>query len=102
MHIHHLTITTGHSRRSHRHEIAPQVLADLRGMLADALPNGVQSGRISLHMIEPAGHWLRLTRYGRCLLVSVMHDDAPLCTFGVATHSRCGPCCGDASLTAPS
>ena len=90
MHIHYLTITTGHSRRSHRHEIAPQVLADLRGMLAAALPPGAQTGRIDLTMIEPAGYWLRLTRYGRCLLVSVMRDDAPLCTFGVATHSRCG------------
>ena len=90
MHIHHLTITTGHSRRSNRHEIAPQVLADLRGMLAAALPPGAQTGRIDLTMIEPAGHWLRLTRHGRCLLCTLMRDDVPLVTFGIATHSRCG------------
>lgn len=90
-HLHHLTITTGHSRRYHRHEVAPHVLAGLRQLLRDALPPGRDTGRIELDMIEPAGHWLRLTRYGRCLLATLMHaDDMPLVTFGVATHSRCG------------
>ena len=90
MHIHHLTITTGHSRRSNRHEIAPQVLADLRGMLASALPPGAQSGRIDLPTVDPPGHWLQLRRHGRCLLCALMRDAVPLVTFGVATHSRCG------------
>lgn len=86
-HIHHLTLTTGHTRRSWRHEIDPGVLRDLGRLLR----RGIDTGRIDLTMIEPAGHWVRVTPHGKCVLLTVMHgDDMPLVTFGVAAHSRCG------------
>jgi len=85
-HIHHLTITTGHSRRSWRHEIEPDVLALTRELLV----RGLEAGRVDVPA-ETAGHWMRVTRSGRCLLVTVMHgEDLPLVTFGVAAHSRGG------------
>lgn len=86
-HIHHLTITTGHTRRSLRDEIDPAVRPGIARLLAD----GLAAGRVDLTMVHPPGHWLRLTPNGKCLAVTVMHgDDLPLVTFGVASHSRCG------------
>lgn len=88
MHLHHLTITTGHSRRSWRHEIEPEALAASARLLSDALTAPI-GGRIHLP-VQPAGCELQVTPHGRCLLGSVWHGDAPIVTFGVASHSRCG------------
>lgn len=84
-HIHHLTIQTGHTRRSWRHEIEPSALMGSAALLEAALRNG----RVDLP-VEPAGHCLRVTGEGRCMVATVYHDELPLVTFGVASHSRCG------------
>jgi hypothetical protein len=89
MHIHHLTLTTGHSRRSHRDEITPETMR----AAGDLLTRGIEAGRLELDMIQPAGHWLRITSTPdrRCLLATVSHgDELPLVTFGVALRPRCG------------
>jgi hypothetical protein len=86
MHLHHLTLQTGHSRRSERSEIVPHARAATAELLREALA----TGRAELP-IEPAGYWMRTTPHGRCLLVTVMHgDELPLVTYGVATHAYCG------------
>jgi hypothetical protein len=86
MHIHHFTITTGDSRLSWRYEIEPSALR----AAADLLAAAVRDGRVDLP-VQPAGHWMRVTGEGRCMVATISHDEAPLVTFGVvAAHSRCG------------
>jgi hypothetical protein len=85
MHLHHLTLTTGHSRRCERDEIDADALAATGDLLAAALAQG----RAALP-VQPAGIELEAHSQGRCLVCTVWHDEVPLVTFGVASHSRCG------------
>lgn len=87
--IQHITIQTGHVRRSWRHEIDPAILEQVGAILADALRGDRQIPG------DPPGCILRAMRSGRCLLASVRSPEEsgariPLVTFGVAAHSRCG------------
>lgn len=88
MHIHHLTITTGHSRRSWRHEIDPEALRRCGEILARAI-DGERPRLLD-------GCSLQVTASGRCMIGTVWAPhpaggaDVPVVTFGVAQHSRCG------------
>lgn len=95
--LHHLTLDTGHARRSWRHEIAPDALAGSRQLLQRALDaGGAPGGSDAVPLpVPPLGRYsLTATGAGRCLVVTVHAADGgqlePLATFGVATHSRCG------------
>ena len=100
--IWHLTITTGDTRQSWRHEINPAVMPRIAEILdaaiksdmleptpaeMDAHPLGAPGRGVPLPI---PGYRLSATGNGRCLLASVLaEDDTLLTTFGVATHARC-------------
>lgn len=84
--IHHVTLTTGHVRRSPRHEVGDDVVAMLGRWIESALAG---------EEVPMRGYGTVITaqRRGKCLIVDVM-DDTPartlLATIGVAAHSKCG------------
>jgi hypothetical protein len=86
----HVTLTTGHSRRSYRHEVSEQALAVCAGLLDGAL----SGGEPRIPAIEPP-LTLTATRRGCCLAATAwaadeQHGRVPVVTIGVAGHSRCG------------
>jgi hypothetical protein len=82
--IHHVTLTTGHRRRSPRDEVSDTSLASLHDPLSAALGGG----RPAIPGV-PA-YTLSAAAEGKCLIATVWRDDAPLVTLGVAGRSRCG------------
>ncbi len=85
--IEHVTLTTGHVRTSYRHEVAEEVIAAMRALIArldgvntvpiPGLPGLYLGGRVS----------------GRCMAATVWTAGPPsecILTIGVAAHSRCG------------
>jgi hypothetical protein len=64
--LHHVTLTTGHTRRSWRHEIAPEILPQLQELVAAAR----RAGGVRLPGIQPACR-LAITDTARCALCSV-------------------------------
>jgi hypothetical protein len=90
--VHHLTIDSGHARRSWRHEIEPAALAASRALLQRALtaPDGAP---VPLPVPLQRYH-MAASAPGRCLVAVVSADDGgqllQLITLGVAPHSRCG------------
>lgn len=83
--LHHVTLTTGHVRRSWRHEIEPSIFPRLRSMIAEAR-EGIGA---LIPGIEPPTY-LRITDTAKCALCSVVTDAVPVLTFAVADHARCG------------
>lgn len=95
--LHHITLTTGHARRSYRREVSAQAVA----VCAD-LVKKVATG--ADHVLIPGvyGYYLSGRSSGRCLVATVWSlqsspsltdpssGQAPICTIGVAAHSRCG------------
>jgi len=87
--IAHVTLTTGHVRRSPRSEVDPGILEWCRGHLLLAI-----EGERAAIPGTPVQCWLTAAAEARCLTASVWArtagDDARLITIGVALHSRCG------------
>lgn len=87
--LYHVTLTTGHVRRSTRDEISPPALDHCRALLARVLAPDAPP-----QVILPAlgDYTLGGRASGRCLvaIVRAPHEHDPLATIGVATHSRCG------------
>lgn len=84
--IWHVTLQTGHTRQSWRHEISPELMPIITALLNTALAD---DGGVVLPG-EPACR-LIATAEGKCLVATVQAaDDTPLVTFGVAAHARCG------------
>lgn len=81
--IEHVTLTTGHQRRSWRHEISPEAMHVVSALLDAVLAEGETA-------IPATGCTLTATADGRCMIATVWHERAPLVTFGVAAKSRCG------------
>lgn len=89
----HVTLTTGHRRRSLRSEVRDEVLAVLRPLLERAL-----AGEYVAVPGVGTGYTMRGARYGRCCTVTVYAPQGetarpqpvPVLTIGVAGHSRCG------------
>ncbi len=77
--IWHVTLQSGHSRRSMRSEIDDGVIDELAPLLES-------DGERPMPRI--AGRRLRITRSGRTLLATVFAGSAPICTIGVAGRSR--------------
>lgn len=88
--IEHVTLTTGHVRRSLRHEVLPETIAVI-GKLIGRITSGAASeaapipGCPGYSVVGRAG--------GRCLVATIWADGPPaavICTIGVADHPRCG------------
>jgi hypothetical protein len=84
--LHHITITTGDSRRSYRHEVADDVIERLRPILRAA-----ETRDAPLPALDPPCSLRVLEATSGCLLASVclVEDELPLVTLGVARRSRC-------------
>lgn len=82
MHLHHVTVTTGHSRRSSSSEVTAETRAQLRPLLLDALAGERPT-------LLP-GYWLTATGQGRRASVWTVHGDAgPLATVLVCRRGKC-------------
>lgn len=90
--IWHLTLNTGDTRQSWRHEIDPSVMPRIAAILEAALAaDELDDGQASGVPLPIPGYRLSASGDGRCLLASVSaEDDTGLATFGVAAHARCG------------
>lgn len=85
-HIQHMTLDTGHSRRSYRGEVADEAIAALHDGL------GIALSRVHHRVSIPgtSDYSMTATAGGKCLIVTAWRDDAPLVTLGVAGASQCG------------
>lgn len=84
--LHHVTLTTGDTRRSWRREIDPAILPLAAELVESARE---ETGALIPH-VEPEC-WLYITDTARCALCSVrLTDDTPIMTFVIANHARCG------------
>ena len=84
--IHHVTLTTGHTRRSWRYEITPEAMYVVAGLLEQA----VVEGEAAIPAAEPACN-VSVTVEGQCMIATVWGPErAPLVTLGVAARARCG------------
>jgi hypothetical protein len=83
--LRHVTLSTGHTRDSPRSEVDDAAVAVCSRLLDEARAGGRPE------VPGTPGLRLRVTREGRCLLATVAWPDgAPVITYGVASHSRCG------------
>lgn len=82
--IAHITLTTGHARRSYREKIDDAVMPALRRLIAE-----MRDGKV-VEIPGAAGYFARGYVGGRCMSCTVYAGASPLVTVGVATHSRCG------------
>ena len=98
--LHHVTLTTGHSRRSYRHEVADAAVAEGRRLIAEAVGG---SGDATLAG-EAAHCRLKVSVDGHQLLATVLGptgptlpdrpcagEVTPLVTFGAVRRSRAAP-----------
>ncbi len=82
--IHHVTLLTGDTRQSWRHEVDPDVMPVASGMLDRALAGE----RAAIAGLE--GYEITAAAAGGCCLVTAWRGAAPLVTFGISVRSRCG------------
>lgn len=83
--LHHVTLNTGHSRRSYRDEVADVAIAAVQDALSRAL-----SGPGARAALPVPGYEMTATAHGRALLATVWRGQTPLVTLGVALTSRSG------------
>lgn len=89
--IWHLTLTTGATRQSWRHEIDPSLMPCIAAILDAALAADDLGGEETSVPLPIPGYRLSAAGDGKCLLASVSaEDETLLATFGVAAHARCG------------
>lgn len=86
--LHHVTLTTGHSRRSWAHEIDPALMGRIRDLIAAAR----EPGGAVIPGVQPAGCRLTMLYESAHCCALAVHDpgEALLLTIGVAAHARCG------------
>ncbi|WP_458789296.1 hypothetical protein [Adonisia turfae] len=88
----HVTLTTGHLRQSPRREVADSIVAELRPLI-DAIVAGKTVPIPGLEGYSISGRSSGEDGAGRCLSVIVWAERPevePICTIGIAAHSRCG------------
>ena len=80
--LNHLTLNTGHMRRSYRHEVTQDAIDHTQDLLADAIQAGC-----SVPMPVP-GYSLRVEPFGsrRAMIATVSRGDVPLASLGVASR----------------
>lgn len=81
----HLTLNTGHSRRSYREEVTDDVIA----MLDEWMTAGAGSDD-PLQVPNCPGYTMTGEGSRKCAVFTVFARDTPIATFGIAGHSRCG------------
>lgn len=87
--IDHITLTTGHSRRSPRAEVADDVVA----VCADLIVRMLATPNATVPLPHPAGYSVGGIAAGKCLVATVWADGPPsevVATIGVAGGSKCG------------
>ncbi len=87
--LHHVTLTTGHVRRSVREEISAAALAVCRRLIDEALADTTRT--VPVPGVD--GYSLAAQAVGRCTTLTVWADGPPsecVGTVGIASHSRCG------------
>lgn len=82
--LHHVTLTTGHVRRSSGDEVGDAVIASLHDFIAAM----ITGGRPAIPNFP--GYTMTGTGEGKCLLGTVWRGDAPVVTIGIAGRSTCG------------
>lgn len=84
----HVTITTGHTRASPRHEVHAEVIAVLEKWLMSAKPTkfpSLSDEVLAAPVPSCDGFWGIISRQKSCLLVTLLHEKTgPCVTFGVA------------------
>lgn len=82
--LHHVTLTSGHVRRSPRDEAGDAAVASLHDFIAAMIAGGRPAiPNFPAYTMTGAGE-------GKCLIGTVWRDDAPLMTIGIAGRSTCG------------
>jgi hypothetical protein len=88
--LEHVTITTGHSRRSYLDEVSDEALALCRRLIEQLRSADPYDVPILRTPYELPGYVLTgYVRRGRCLIVTIAADE-PVVTMAVGAHSRCG------------
>lgn len=91
MYLHHVTLTTGHSRRSYEAEVGEPAIAACSASLAVCLAAAGARSKLAADLDDEMLRYdLTAAAQGRCLVATVWLGSAPLCTIGVAGHGRCG------------
>jgi len=88
--LEHVTLTTGHSRRSYSDEVSPEALAYCRSLIERFTAGEVAE---AVPIAAAPGYSISGRRSGKCLVATVYADGPPselIATIGVAAHSRCG------------
>lgn len=94
--LEHITLNTGHTRRSPRSEVGPGIVEALRPILERALtgtPTPIPPGQGYTLTGGVRGRCASFTVWSRSLLIWPEDDQAqraPVVEIGVAGHSRCG------------
>lgn len=84
--LHHLTMTTGHARKSYRDEVDDQAIEWGR----QAIEHAILAGPVPLQPMGPGWRMAVTRESSKALLCSVWRDELVVVTFGVASHSRHG------------
>lgn len=87
--LHHVTLTTGDTRRSYRHEVSEQAVTVCRALL-ETISAGEMSEPVKIPGV--GDYYLSGRVSGKCMVATVT-SGAPslvIATIGVAAHSRCG------------
>lgn len=86
--LYHLTLDTGHARKSYRSEISDDALR----LCAELVERIKQSPGIPLTLPGPPGYTISALISGQCMSAQVFADanELPLISFAVAARERCG------------
>ena len=86
--LYHLTLTTGHARKSYRSEISDEALA----VCAELIERINARPLAPIEMPGPPGYVIVGEMAGPCGVAQVFttHGEQPLITIGIATRERCG------------
>jgi hypothetical protein len=87
----HVTLNTGHSRRSLPGEVSDEAIAACQASLAICLQRRGQRAKLAAD-VPPSlqGYELSATADGHLLVATVWATDAPVCTIGVARRDPGG------------
>lgn len=86
--LYHVTVTSGHARKSYRSEISPDALA----VCAELIHQIRERPLTPIPMPGPAGYEIVGSLDGPCGLAQVfaVGKEQPLVTMGIASRERCG------------
>jgi len=84
--LEHVTLTTGHSRRSYLDEVSDEALALCRRLI-EHLRSGDPAARVPI--LRTPYVLTGYARTGRCLTVTIAADE-PVVLMAVGVHSKCG------------